>query len=105
MLFDWSAGKGTRGGTAGWHARLSCYISCVPGRKPRVKNVGFALLAVITLGCQPAATAKAPDTRTERQKDSALAASKIPGAGGVGAALRAADTTSAQARALDTVAQ
>lgn len=39
------------------------------------------------------------DTLTQRQKDSLLAASSIPGARGVGAAMKAADSTSAQIRA------
>jgi hypothetical protein len=45
------------------------------------------------------ATAKAPrDTLTQRQRDSALARSNIPGHQAVGAAMRAADTTSTQVR-------
>ena len=43
------------------------------------------------------------DTLTQRQKDSILAQSKIPGAAGVGAAMRAADSTSARVQAADTV--
>lgn len=43
------------------------------------------------------------DTLTQRQKDSILAQSKIPGARGVGAAMRAADSTSARVQAADTV--
>jgi len=45
------------------------------------------------------ANAKAPrDTLTQRQRDSALARSSIPGHQAVGAAMRAADTTSSQVR-------
>ena len=36
------------------------------------------------------------DTLTQRQKDSILANSRIPGASGVGKAMRAADSTSAR---------
>jgi len=43
------------------------------------------------------------DTLTQRQKDSILAQSKIPGARGVGTAMRVADSTSARAQATDTV--
>ncbi|HEX4573498.1 MAG TPA: hypothetical protein VH158_00105 [Gemmatimonadales bacterium] len=43
------------------------------------------------------------DTLTERQRDSMLAQSRIPGARGVGAAMRAADSTTARIRA-DSVA-
>jgi hypothetical protein len=45
----------------------------------------------------------AVDTLTERQRDSILARSRIPGASGVGAALRAADSTNARIRAADSV--
>jgi len=43
------------------------------------------------------------DTLTQRQRDSILAQSRIPGARGVGSAMRAADSTSARVRAADTV--
>ncbi len=45
------------------------------------------------------------DTLTQRQKDSILANSKIPGARAVGNALRAADSTSARVLRTDTVAR
>jgi hypothetical protein len=45
------------------------------------------------------------DTLTERQRDSILAGSKIPGARGVGSAMRAADSTSARIQQTDTVAR
>jgi len=44
------------------------------------------------------------DTLTQRQKDSILARSSIPGASNVGRALRAADSTSAGAHRVDSVA-
>ena len=44
------------------------------------------------------------DTLTERQKDSILAKSKIPGASNVGRAMRAADSTSVGAHRVDSVA-
>jgi hypothetical protein len=43
------------------------------------------------------------DTLSQRQKDSILAQSKIPGASGVGRAMTAADSTSARVHATDTV--
>ncbi len=43
------------------------------------------------------------DTLTERQKDSILAKSRIPGASGVGRAMTAADSTSAGAHRADSV--
>ena len=45
------------------------------------------------------------DTLTERQKDSILANSKIPGAHAVGNAMRAADSTNARVLRTDTVAR
>jgi hypothetical protein len=45
------------------------------------------------------------DTLTQRQKDSILANSRIPGASGVGRAMRAADSASARALRADTVAR
>jgi hypothetical protein len=43
------------------------------------------------------------DTLTERQRDSILSKSKIPGASGVGRAMNAADSASARNQAADTV--
>lgn len=43
------------------------------------------------------------DTLTERQRDSMLARSRIPGARGVGTAHNAADSASARVQAADTV--
>ena len=45
----------------------------------------------------------ASDTLSERQRDSILAKSSIPGASAVGKAMTAADSTSARVRASDTV--
>lgn len=43
------------------------------------------------------------DTLSQRQKDSILAQSKIPGARGVGRAMTVADSVSARVQAADTV--
>jgi hypothetical protein len=43
------------------------------------------------------------DTLTERQRDSMLAGSRIPGARGVGTAHNVADSASARVQAADTV--
>lgn len=49
-------------------------------------------------------TARHPgDTLTERQRDSVLSKSSIPGASAVGKAMRVADSTSAQIRAADSI--
>lgn len=67
----------------------------------------LTLLSLLTIACASDDTktrqAINRDTLTQRQKDSLLAQSKIPGARGVGAAMRAADSTSARVQAADTV--
>ncbi len=63
------------------------------------------LLPTLLAGCGGGSSkAGARDTLTERQRDSILAQSQIPGATGVGRAMKAADSTSARIRATDSVA-
>jgi hypothetical protein len=66
-----------------------------------------SILPVVTIGfmlaCGSGDTSQT-DTLTQRQKDSILANSKIPGARGVGSAMRAADSTNAKVLRVDTVA-
>lgn len=63
------------------------------------------LLPTLLAGCGGGSgKAGARDTLTERQRDSILAQSQIPGATGVGRAMKAADSTSARIRATDSVA-
>ncbi len=64
--------------------------------------IALALLAACS-GGKSAKPAAAGDSLTERQRDSILARSRIPGASGVGSAMRAADSTSARIRATDSV--
>ncbi len=63
---------------------------------------GFALTTAACGGGQPRQSTTG-DTLTERQRDSMLAKSRIPGAAGVGAAMRAADSISARIRAADSI--
>jgi hypothetical protein len=66
-----------------------------------------AVIVVVLAGCggsQSRASGGTQDSLTERQRDSMLAKSKIPGASGVGKAMRVADSTSAGIRAADSVA-
>ncbi len=70
------------------------------------RTLASILLAFLLTACggKPEKSSAAPgDSLTERQRDSILAASRIPGARGVGAAMRAADSTSARIRASDSV--
>jgi len=72
----------------------------------RSAGCGVLLSLAILAGCgsgeKPKAAA-ATDSLTERQRDSVLAKSRIPGASGVGRAMTAADSTSARVRATDTI--
>jgi len=72
-----------------------------------VRALAAALVVLLTAcgGGKPEKSSAAPgDSLTERQRDSILAGSRIPGARGVGAAMRYADSTSAHIRATDSVA-
>jgi hypothetical protein len=46
-----------------------------------------------------------PPARTERERDSTIAQSRLPGAGGVKAALKVSDSAAARRARLDSVAQ
>jgi len=64
----------------------------------------IVLVLLAACGGQSGKSGAAGDTLTERQRDSILAQSRIPGAAGVGRAMKAADSTSARIRATDSVA-
>ena len=69
-------------------------------------KLSLASVFVIFAACgddSPNKQAVNRDTLTQRQKDSILAKSSIPGAGAVGRAMRAADSTSAGVRRADSV--
>jgi len=59
---------------------------------------------VLVLGC-PSKTASDPpqNAQSERARDSAIAASKLPGAAGVRGALRASDSAAARQAQIDSV--
>jgi hypothetical protein len=71
----------------------------------RVSSFTLVVGLLVACGGQSGKSAAQGDTLTERQRDSILARSGIPGAAGVGSAMRAADSTSAHIRAADTVSQ
>lgn len=64
----------------------------------------FACLLFIAAACTTPDEGGAVDTLTTSERDSALAESNLPGARGVGAAMRAADSTNARAARLDSLA-
>jgi hypothetical protein len=64
----------------------------------------LVLVAAVACGGGDSGSARrGGDTLTERQRDSILSKSKIPGASGVGRAMTAADSASARNQAADTV--
>lgn len=58
--------------------------------------------AILLAGCA-AEQAERPAELTRRERDSVIAASRLPGAAVVGRAIRTADTLNARAAALDSV--
>jgi hypothetical protein len=78
-----------------------------PNGRQFVKSVTWVALTWLLAACGGSdggsQQAVNRDTLTQRQKDSILAKSSIPGAGAVGRAMRAADSTSAGIRRVDSV--
>lgn len=66
-------------------------------------GVLLAVLALAGCGGEGEGSAAAADTLTRRQRDSVIGASRLPGAGGVRAAIRVADTAAARAGRLDSI--
>jgi hypothetical protein len=65
-----------------------------------------AVVVVLVAACgggDSGSARRGGDTLTERQRDSILSKSRIPGASGVGRAMSAADSASARNQAADTV--
>jgi len=65
----------------------------------------LAFVSVAMLACSSGQSRKsaAADSLTQRERDSILAQSKIPGARGVGSAMRVSDSISARVQAADTI--
>jgi uncharacterized protein YcfL len=62
----------------------------------------FFLASLLLAGCGKPGTNKQPEAMTQREKDSILANSKVPGAAAVKASMRAADSASAKTTVTDT---
>lgn len=69
----------------------------------RILTIGLLVVLAACGGKSDEARKAAADSLTERQRDSILAKSRIPGASAVGRAMTAADSTSARVQASDTV--
>jgi hypothetical protein len=69
----------------------------------RILPPATLVLLLVSVACQPAGEgSKRP--RTERERDSIIGASRLPGATGVRGALRAQDSAAAQNARLDSLA-
>ena len=68
-----------------------------------MRRTAVVILLLAGVACATNRDAAGADTLSQRQRDSVLAASKVPGASGVGAATRAADSAAAR-RARDSAA-
>ena len=71
-----------------------------------MRRSGLVLLAILYSACAaPETAANNRDTMTQRQKDSVLAQSSLPGAQGVGMALKTSDSVKARQAQLDSASQ
>ena len=78
-------------------------LSVIGRRSSVVAACGVLLIIGACGGKSDDARKAAADSLSERQRDSILAKSSIPGASAVGRAMTAADSTSARVQASDTV--
>jgi hypothetical protein len=68
-----------------------------------MKALSLCVVATLLLGCSSDRPANNRDTMTQRQRDSVLAQSGLPGAQGVGRALSASDSVRARNAQLDSI--
>lgn len=71
--------------------------------RPLSALAALALLLAVA-GCSPKSEAGSKPARTERERDSVIGASQLPGAGVVRGALRESDSAAARNGRLDSVA-
>lgn len=69
----------------------------------RALLAGALVVGLQACGASEGDRSLATDTLTRAQKDSIAASLPIPGAGGIGAAMRARDAAGARAEALDSI--
>ena len=72
----------------------------------RISMAALAALTILSFGCDgfgDASASNAADTLTRRQKDSITSTMPLPGARGVGNAMKAADRIQARADQLDSL--
>ncbi|MGH7663098.1 MAG: hypothetical protein ACRENI_02190 [Gemmatimonadaceae bacterium] len=75
-------------------------------RVDELRSVALTLVIVVLAACgDAAADRELSDSLTQRQRDSTIGASRIPGARGVQGALRASDSAAARAARLDSAAR
>ena len=73
-----------------------------------IRSVGALILIgcfAVIAGCGGSSDERPKKALTERQRDSVLAETKLPGASGVGHAITAADSAEARAKRLDDLAK
>ncbi len=71
-----------------------------------ISMAALAALTILSVGCYgsgDSSASNAADTLTRRQKNEIISTLPIPGASGVGRALRASDLAAARAQAHDTL--
>ena len=70
-----------------------------------MRRIFVGLSLVLCLGCASGHEQEAPKALTQRERDSAVGASSLPGASGVRGALRVADSAAARRALADSMAQ
>jgi hypothetical protein len=68
----------------------------------RARHLALFVAIVVSAACR--AAGDPPPERTERERDSLIAGSRLPGAAGVGAAMRAQDRAAAANARIDSIA-
>jgi nitrous oxide reductase accessory protein NosL len=68
-----------------------------------MRTLAILVLTMVLAGCRPSSSTTRPTT--ERQRDSAIGASQLPGAQGVRGALRVSDSADARRAWEDSAAQ